>query len=127
MPDRDQSALPPNAATCRDCAHVEANRVLDGGEPTWELSERGRVSRRGSFIFNGLMGSLMIELRSEGIEAGLLRADGVCWRTQRLLLERAMHALMPSVLLGVTGLDALMTAVHDAAWPMDGRTKEIAL
>lgn len=40
MAYRDQSALPPNAAACGDCAHVEGTRVLDGSESTWELCIR---------------------------------------------------------------------------------------
>ena len=108
MPDGDVSALPPNAAARRDRTHFVAGRVLDGIDTTRELAERGRVSGGRRVVLNGLMGPLLIELSSKGIEARLLRAYGVRRRTQRLLFERAMHALMPSVLLGVARLDALM-------------------
>jgi hypothetical protein len=81
VPYRDQSAFPPNATTSRDSAHVEAGRILNGREPTWKLSERRRVLGRRRLVLNGLVASLVIELRSKGVELGLLRANGVCRRT----------------------------------------------
>jgi hypothetical protein len=63
---------------------------------------RRRGNSRGEGVYweagvsslNSLVGWLVVELRSEGIETGLLLSNGVCGRTQRFLFERAMHSFV---------------------------------
>ena len=57
-----------------------------------------------------LMRALVIEHVAKVIEAALLRAKGRRRRFRRVLLERAMHPLMATVLLRSACLNALM---HD--------------
>src|SRR5579872_2926509 len=53
------------------------------------------------------MGSLFVVVMTKAIEGTLLVGErGGCWMC-RLLAERAVHALMAAVLLGLSGLDAL--------------------
>jgi hypothetical protein len=53
------------------------------------------------------MRPLFVEDADELIEPGLLLQEVLGGRRGGLFLERQMHALMATVLLGVTGLDAL--------------------
>jgi hypothetical protein len=53
------------------------------------------------------MGPLLIEDADELIEAGLLLQEVPGRRLGGFLLQRQMHALMPTVLLGMARLDAL--------------------
>ena len=53
------------------------------------------------------MRSLSIVLRLKGIKPLLLLKEVVCSGNDRGLLEGQMKALMPSVLLGMAGLDPL--------------------
>ena len=52
------------------------------------------------------MGPLLIELSQEFVELGLLLKAVHGGFAGRLLLERAMHAVVAAVLLGMAGLDA---------------------
>ena len=53
------------------------------------------------------MGSLVVELADERIEARLLLQAVHSGWSGRFLLERQVHALVPAVLLRMAGLDAL--------------------
>lgn len=55
------------------------------------------------------MRAVFVVLVEKAVETRLLRAHGRRWRAKRLLLQGAVHALVPSVLLRVTGLNALVT------------------
>lgn len=54
------------------------------------------------------MRTLGIELGAPVVEAVLLRSHVRGWRPSRICLQRAMHALMAPVLIGLSGLDALV-------------------
>src|SRR5512138_3782604 len=66
-------------------------------------------------LIERLMRSLVIELHTEMIELALLRTDRRSRWTGGLGFERAMHALVPSVLLRLAGLDEL--GQHAQAYP----------
>ena len=51
------------------------------------------------------MGSDGVETNPEVVEFSLLAADVLLWRSSRLVLERAVHALVPAVLAGASRLD----------------------
>ena len=53
------------------------------------------------------MGPFSVELRLEVIETGLLLKTVLASGSGGFGFKSAVHALMPAVLLGVTGLDAL--------------------
>ena len=52
-----------------------------------------------------LVGTFLVELPTEAIEADLLRSQGPFRRPDRLALQRAMHTLMAAVLLRMRWLD----------------------
>ena len=76
------------------------------GDGTYTASRRQHAERR-------LVRSHVIVLLSEAIRsaAAARRTIVLGWRHGRLLLEGAVHAFMPPVLLRVSGLDTLG---HDA-------------
>ena len=51
------------------------------------------------------MRAIVIELVSEEIETPLLSSGIVCWGLGGFVLERFVHALMPAILLRLTGFD----------------------
>ena len=53
------------------------------------------------------MRAFAIEFPDEVIEAGLLLQGVLAWRSGGFLLERQVHALVPSVLVRFAGLDVL--------------------
>jgi hypothetical protein len=68
---------------------------------------RSRVNLGRAFHVQGFMGSFVIEFLEEGVELGLLLQDvGARWASG-FFFQGQMHALMPAVLLGMTGPDAL--------------------
>jgi len=54
-----------------------------------------------------LVRPLLIEALDEAIEASLLLQEVLRCRARGLLLQRQVHALVPTVLLGIAWLDAL--------------------
>ena len=100
----------------------EVRRILDGGQPGRQRSSRGFVSGRRCLLVERFVGALDIELGSEPIEASLLASQCGGGRTRRFLLERLVHALVPSVLLGMAGLDELW--VDTQANPPDGESAQ---
>ena len=93
-----------------------------GGQPGRQRSSRGFVSGRRCLLVERFVGALDIELGSEPIEASLLASQCGGGRTRRFLLERLVHALVPSVLLGMAGLDELWVDAH--ANPPDGESAQ---
>src|ERR1700686_4531890 len=69
-------------------------------------ARRGGVELGRALHGKRLVRTFGIELAEEGIEARLLLQAIEAWRTGRLLLEGKVHALMASVLLRMTRLDA---------------------
>lgn len=69
------------------------------------------------------MGPLGIELLLESVERGLLLKRVHTWRTGGFFLERQMHALVPAILLGMTGFDALDLDAESE--PPDGKLAQI--
>ncbi len=65
-----------------------------------------------------LMGTLLVELRDEGIKARLLLQNVGSGRFGGLPFERQVHPLVPAVLLGVPGSDAF--DLNAEAEPPDG-------
>ena len=51
------------------------------------------------------MWTFFVELFAEAVKSSLLAPQGCSRRPSRLLLESLVHALVSTVLLGVTGLD----------------------
>src|SRR4249920_419895 len=61
---------------------------------------------RGGLEGQRFVRSLLVVLAPEAIEGVLLRAPVGGWRTGSLLLQGAVHAFVPPVLLGMAGLNA---------------------
>src|SRR5580700_4572237 len=87
--------------------HLPAFRVLDLGQAARIRSRRRCVAggRRG--LPQRFVGSLLVVLPSELVEASLLRSTIAGRRTSRGLLQRAMHPFMPAVLLRLGRLNPL--------------------
>ncbi len=58
-------------------------------------------------MVEGFVRALFVELIAKVIEAPLLAAERGCRRPRGLLLERLVHALVSTVLLGMAGLNQL--------------------
>ena len=74
------------------------------------LGELGREEARGrsmdtarSAAVEGFMRALPVELMDKGVEAALLGTQGVSGRGNGGSLQRAVHALVPTVLTGASG------------------------
>src|SRR5665213_1981394 len=72
----------------------------------------GRVERRRRALIERLVGTLVVELPPEGVEAHLLVGGGRRRRFAGLGLERSMHPLVTAVLLGMARTDALEPNAH---------------
>jgi hypothetical protein len=53
------------------------------------------------------MGSFEIEFLQEGVELGLLLQEVDAGRADGFVFQGEMHALMPTILLGIAGTDPL--------------------
>src|SRR5258708_33954031 len=73
-------------------------------------SGKGRsesIAAAGRHLPERLVWSIVVEVVAKAVEPGLLLGRRCRRRTGRLVLERAMHALMPSVLLRRARFDTL--------------------
>jgi hypothetical protein len=68
-----------------------------------------RIEIRWDFHRQCLVGALVVVLALPPIEARLLLEPVGCRRFRGMLCEREMQALVPAVLLGMPGLDALQS------------------
>jgi hypothetical protein len=84
---------------------------------------RGCVDVGGAFQIERLVGPFAIEILDEVIEAGLLPEAIGARGSHGLFFEGEVHPLMASVLLWVTGFDALDSDAE--AEPPDGELGEI--
>src|SRR4029077_5423118 len=84
---------------------------------------RRPVDLGGALHGKRFVGTLGVELGDEGIELGLLLEAVHAWGPGGFLLERQMHALMASVLLGPAWLDALDLDAEPE--PPDGQPAQI--
>lgn len=122
--DIDPVMLPADAAIAADDAALVVRRILDRLQPI-EYPARGTaVERERRPLPERFVRPVVVVLGLEGMEAALLRRRVALWRPGRLGLERAVHALMASVLLGMGGLDDL--GVDARADPPDRQPRQAA-
>src|ERR1700758_2007924 len=79
---------------------IQLRRLMLGWSSTLSAFPRTQHGER-------LVGALAIELLGKGVELGLLLKEIGAGRTRRFFLQRQVHAFLTTVLLRMTGLDAL--------------------
>jgi hypothetical protein len=86
------------------------------------------VETRWDLVVQALMRALVIEHVAKVIEAALLCAKGSRRRFRRVLLQSAMHPLMPTVLLRSACLNALMydPELHPAERELDSPSSPVS-
>jgi hypothetical protein len=99
--------VPANAAVSTDKAFLEAIWIFQRRNTAGHGARRWRIAARRCLLVECLMRSEIVELGFEPIELALLRCQVPCRRARRLGFECAVHALMATVLLRLTGLDEL--------------------
>src|SRR5437868_2352325 len=97
--NEDHFAMPTNLPATSHLAHLPGFGILDRRRMPWILAHRGLIPRRGCGLIESLMRTILVVLAPELIEAALLRAPVGGGGTRGGLLQGAMHAFMPSVLL----------------------------
>src|SRR5713101_4580263 len=107
LADEDVLATPLDLAIVADAADGEFGSVGRLIDPIGIAARRGVVVARGGLLTQGFVGPIVVEVAAEAIEARLLLVKRGGRRTSGLGFERAMHALVPSVLLRRSRLDAL--------------------
>ncbi len=103
--DVDPATVPPEATVGADIAHLEAVGILEG----WQFvghrpGGRCIAGGRGAPV-ERLMRALMVELLADVVELLLLCAPGGAGRSGGVGLQRAMQALVATVLVRFTGFD----------------------
>jgi hypothetical protein len=118
----DLLVLPADRLVLRDEANLEMGRIGNVHRPSGEWAGGGTIDGGRGLEVQGFVGSLLVEDVAEGIEAALLCAEVLLRGTGGLGLEGAMHAFVPSVLMGAGRLDELGA---DAEFdPVDGELGE---
>ena len=110
LADEDSVFVPADVTAIVDPSQQETLRARELRQFTWQSDGAGVVETRRDLVVQALMRALVIEHVAKAIEAALLCAKGCRRRLRRVLLQRPMHPLMATVLLGSACLNALM---HD--------------
>jgi len=103
--DPDEPALPSDSTELGDPADLEMFGIYDWRRRVDEGDGRRLIKGSGCALVESLMGPLLIEDSSEGVEGALLGGKaGTRW-AGGFAFEGTVHALMPAVLLRFAGLD----------------------
>src|SRR6202012_2677314 len=86
----------------------ETLAVCELRQLAWQSDGAGVIETRWDLVVQALMRALVIEHIAKVIEAALLCTKRCRRRFRRVLLQRAVHPLMATVLLRPTCLNALM-------------------
>ncbi len=105
--DEDQVAAPLDGPVGAHPAHGVPGIVPGLVQAFGVRPQRGPVERRRRLLAKRLVGTVVVEVLAEAVEAGLLPARARGRRLGSLGLQGPMHALVPPVLLGLAGLDTL--------------------
>ena len=105
--DEDQVAAPLDGPVGAHPAHGVPGIVPGLVQAFGVRPRRGPVERRRRLLAKRLVGTVVVEVLAEAVEADLLLARTRGRRFGRLGLQGPMHALVPSVLLRLARLDAL--------------------
>src|ERR1035438_3705783 len=125
MRDEHVSIGPSHLASRRDSAHLPIRGVFRLLDPLRKEPRRRLIATIRSLLPERLVRALFVVLLTKPVEAFLLAAPVGRWRRRGFLLERAMHAFVPSVLLRFTGGDALR---HNAGLdPARRKSRQAAL
>ena len=100
-------AAPLDFAVAADLAHGCVRPVAGLPQPGWERPGRRPVDGGGRALPEGFVGAIEVIIVAEGRHATLLLPIGGGRRRGDVLLHGPVHALVPAVLLGMAGLDAL--------------------
>src|SRR6266850_4680325 len=107
LADKDQLTGPFDLAVAAHPADRDIAAIARLVNPLRVGPRRGLVDRSRRLLSQRLVRSLVVVNRTKLLEALLLRRQAVGGRRGGLLLERAMHPLVPPVLLRLAGNDPL--------------------
>lgn len=109
--DIDPLIGPADASVGRDLPDLEVGRVVYARQTSGQRPGRRHIELSGASLSDRLMGSLVVELDPEAIEAELLSPSVLLGRPGRLPLQGSMHAFVATILLGFARFDEFG---HDA-------------
>jgi len=109
MGDADPVALPTDSAVATHESGLEVPGVFDARQLPRELPRRRAIGRVRGLLTEPFVRPLFVVLAPELVEADLLGVQVAARRPRGLGLQGAVHALVPTVLLGMRGLDELGT------------------
>src|SRR5271154_2892445 len=107
LAEKDELAAPSDLAVAADAADGVVGVVPGLVDRAGIGPRRGPVAAGRRHLAERFVWTVIVEVVAEAVEAGLLVGERGGGRVRGLGLERAMHALMPAILLGCAGLDAL--------------------
>ncbi len=103
------AAMPFDLSQCFDLARAPRYRIVGHLRQAARKAKRARrVERSGSFVIERFVRPLVIELEAKTIENFLLRTCGSARRSRGFGLQRAMHSLVPTVVLRLSGTNAVV-------------------
>src|SRR6185503_11912715 len=105
--DMDEVAAPFDLAVGAHLAHRGLGRIVRLGKPLGHCSPRRRVDAGGRPLTQRLVWPLLVVVTREGNEATVL-VSPIGRRRPHGLQKRQMEALVPTVLLRLTGVDPFM-------------------
>ena len=108
LADEDPVFVPADVASIVYPPQLEPFRIRKLWQLARQTDRAGDVETCWNLVVQALMRALVIEHVAKVIEAALLCAKGCRRRFRRVLLQRAMHPLMATVLLRSACLNALM-------------------
>ena len=100
--------MPADVAAIVHPSQKETLAVSELRQLAWQSDGAGVIETRWDLVVQALMRALVIEHVTKVIEAALLCAKRCRRRFRRVLLQRAVHPLMATVLLRSACLNALM-------------------
>src|SRR5580704_15973590 len=98
--------FPGKHAPWSDPPHLQRAAILRFPYPRRIGAWRGRVHGTRSLLSQRFVRTLLVVLRAKAVKSPLLRLAMRRWWRRRLLLQRAMHALVSAILFRMSGRDA---------------------
>src|ERR1017187_4363562 len=106
--DKYPAVTPTDIAVVVHAACLKRPRVLEARHATRQHPCAGNIDAAWRLISKTFVRTFVIEYQAKAIKLLLLRRHRLSWGLCSVLFERAMHSLMPPVLLRTSRLDAFM-------------------
>src|ERR1700757_1436515 len=107
LADEDSRLMPTDVSAIVHASQQKTFRVIEFRQLAWQSDGAGVVETLWNLVVQALMRALIIKYVAKVIESALLCSKRCRRRSRRVLLQRAMHSLMPTVLLWSACLNAL--------------------